>query len=56
MAVITISRQFGSGGDEVASQVSQRLGYRVFDKNMMAQVAADMELTEGEFVDFSEDT
>ncbi|GAB4450887.1 MAG: cytidylate kinase-like family protein [Anaerolineae bacterium] len=56
MAIITISRQFGSGGDEVASQVAQRLGYRVFDKAMMAQAAADMELVEGAFVDFSEDT
>lgn len=56
MAVITISRQFGSGGDEIASQVAERLGYRVFDKAMMAQAAADMELAEGAFVDFSEDT
>lgn len=56
MAVITISRQFGSGGDEIAAQVAERLGYRVFDKTLMAQAAADMELAEGAFVDFSEDT
>ena len=39
MAVITISRQYGSGGDEVASRLCELLGYRLFDKQMMAQIA-----------------
>ncbi len=30
MAVITISRQVGSGGDEIAARVCERLGYRYF--------------------------
>ena len=56
MAVITISRRFGSGGDEIAGRICELLGYRHFDKALMAQVAAEMGLAEGEVVDFSEDT
>lgn len=54
MAVITISRPYGSGGDEIASRVAEILGYRLFDKKLMAQVAADVGLSEDEIVDFSE--
>jgi cytidylate kinase len=44
MAVVTISRRFGSGGDEIASRVCELLGYRYFDKALMAEVAAEMGL------------
>ena len=56
MSVITISRQFGSGGDEIAARVCNMLEYLYFDKQLMLQVAADMGLSEYEVVDFSEDT
>jgi cytidylate kinase len=46
MAIITISRQVGSGSDEIASQVAKLLGYRYFDKRLMIQVAAEMGLSE----------
>ncbi len=55
MAVITISRQYGSEGDEIAANLCQLLGYQSFDKQLMTQVAAEVGLTEGEIVDFSED-
>ena len=55
MAVITISRQYGSEGDEIAANVCQVLGYRSFDKQLMAKVATEVGLTEGEVVDFTED-
>jgi cytidylate kinase len=54
MAVVTISRQYGSGGDEIATRVAEMLGYRLFDKGMMAQVASEVGLSEHEVVDFSE--
>jgi cytidylate kinase len=54
MAVITISRQYGCGGDLVAAQVCDALGYRLFDKRLMAQVASEVGLSEREIVDFSE--
>lgn len=55
MAVITISRQYGSEGDEIAANVCQILGYQAFDKQLMAKVAAEAGLTEDELVDFTED-
>ncbi len=41
MAVITISRQFGSGGDEIAEQVCQILGYRYFDRHQIMRAARE---------------
>jgi cytidylate kinase len=55
MTVITISRQYGSGGDEIATRVCEMLGYRYFDKKLMAEVALDVGLSPTEIVDFSED-
>src|SRR5512139_853816 len=47
MAVITISRQWQSGGDEVARLVCEKLGYQRFDKKAMAQVGQEMGLAAG---------
>lgn len=55
MAIITISRQYGSGGDQIALRVCDMLGYRYFDKRLMAQVAAEVGLSPTEVVDFSEE-
>ena len=54
MAVITISRQYGSKGDDVANLVAEKLNYRIFDKTLMAQVASEVGLSENEIVDFQE--
>ena len=55
MAVITISRQVGSGGKEIATRLCEQLGYTFFDKRLMAQVATDVGLSTNDIVDFSED-
>ena len=47
MTVITISREYGSGGNHIASLLCDRLGYRFFDKNLMAQIGAPEELRLG---------
>ncbi len=46
MAVITISRQFGSGGDEIARGLCETLRYQPFDKRMIAQAAAEAGLSD----------
>lgn len=56
MPVITISRQFGSGGDAIARRVCEALGYSYFDKNLMARVATEAGISESDIVDFPEDT
>ena len=55
MAVITISRQFGSGGDEIINRVCQVMGYRLFNKRMVEEAAREAGLGEGEIIDYSEE-
>jgi hypothetical protein len=55
MAVITISREYGSRGNEVAQLICDRLGYRYFDKELMAQVGAQMGLAPNQIADLPED-
>ena len=54
MAVITISRQYGSGGDEVAFRVCELMGYLYFDKRLMVRLATVAGLTPDDLEDFSE--
>jgi cytidylate kinase len=55
MAVITISRQHGSGGHAVTRLICERLGYRYFDKELMAQLGAQIGLVPDQVVDLPED-
>ena len=38
MAIITISRQIGSLGDEIAKTVADRLGYELVEKSQIGQI------------------
>lgn len=55
MPVITMSRQVGSGSDELAQRLCQDLKLIMFDKRLMARVATDVGITAGEIVDYSEE-
>jgi cytidylate kinase len=55
MAVVTLSRQIGSWGDEIAARACELLDYRYFDKQLMLETAAEVGLCEPEVIDFSED-
>lgn len=48
MPVITISRQFGSGGSNIAKLVAERLGWEVVDSEMVALVAQQAGLSPSE--------
>ena len=39
MAVITISREFGSGGRVIGEEIAKRLGYYYLDKDIIAHIA-----------------
>jgi CMP/dCMP kinase len=56
MAVVTISREFGSGGDEVAGRLCEVLGYHSFSKDQIIQVAEESTLGKRNAIDYSEDT
>jgi cytidylate kinase len=55
MAVITISRQYGSKGDEIGRRICDILGYRYFDKRLMVEVASELGLSPEQLVDFSDE-
>ena len=55
MAVITMSRQIGSGADEVANGLCEVLGLQLFEKGLIQQVASELGLGATEMVDYSED-
>ena len=46
MTVITISREFGSGGDLLAEKVAHSLGYHLVDKAFVSAVLCQYGLAE----------
>ena len=55
MAVLTMSRQIGTGAAEIANRQRKELGLAAFDRRPMAQAAQEIGLGEGGIVDYSED-
>jgi cytidylate kinase len=54
MAVITISREYGSRGEQIAQRVAQDLGYSYFDKDILAEVARAANMTEEQISRYDE--
>ena len=48
MAIVTISRQYGSGGSEVAERVARTLGWKLYDNAVIDEVAARLGITPAE--------
>ena len=46
MAVITVSREYASRGEQIAQHVAKDLGYSYFDKDILADVARAADTTE----------
>ena len=44
--IITISREFGSGGREFASKIAMQLGYKFYDKEIIIKIAQESNLNE----------
>jgi CMP/dCMP kinase len=55
MAVVTISRQFGSGGDQIAARLCEILGYHSFGKAQIAEAARETSMSMLNAIDYSED-
>jgi cytidylate kinase len=45
--IITVSRQFGSGGREVGKRLADALGYDYYDKEIVSKIAENTQLDEG---------
>lgn len=48
MAVITISKEFGTESDKVASQAAKRLGYEYIGDHLIAEIAKELHVSESE--------
>ena len=44
--VITISRQFGTGGHEIGAELARRLGVKLLDKQILNEVASRLHIVE----------
>ena len=42
--IITISREFGSGGHEIAEKVAKDLGFKFYDRGMLDEIAKEMDV------------
>lgn len=48
MRAITVSRLYGGGGGEIAARLARRLGWRLVDHELVAQVAHELGITQTE--------
>jgi cytidylate kinase len=48
MAVITISKEFGTESEKVASLVAEKLGYEYIGENLVAEIAKELRISESE--------
>jgi cytidylate kinase len=48
MPIVTVSRQYGSGGSEVAERVATALGWKLYDNAVVEEVAARLRMTPAE--------
>jgi cytidylate kinase len=48
MAVITISKEFGTESEKVASQAGQKLGYEYIGDHLIAEIAKELHVSESE--------
>src|SRR5438270_44984 len=42
MRAVTISREYGSGGGEIAARLARRLGWQLIDHQIVAQAASEL--------------
>lgn len=48
MRAITISREYGSGGGEIAARLTKRLGWQLIDHDVVGRVAHELGVSEAE--------
>ena len=46
MKLITISREFGSGGRELGKRLADEMGFSYYDKEIIGKIAENLELNE----------
>ena len=44
--IVTISRQFGSGGREIGKRLADELGLKYYDRELITEIASSVSLNE----------
>ena len=52
--IITVSRQFGSGGRTIAKETAERLGWKYYDKELVKKIAEESGLAESYILESGE--
>jgi len=47
--VITVEREFGSGAAEIARQISERLGWKLWDQSLTEEIAHEAQVDPSAF-------
>jgi len=45
---LTVSREYGSGGAEIAANAANRLGWRLIDKGLLTEISTKAKVPEGD--------
>jgi CMP/dCMP kinase len=54
MCAVTISREYGSGGGEIARRLAERLGWQLVDHEIVVRTARELRISETEAEDWDE--
>ena len=52
--IISVGREFGSGGHEIAEKLSKRFGIKLYDRNMLDEIAKEKNVDGEDFEQFDE--
>ncbi len=52
--IISVSREFGSGGHDIAKKISEDFGIKFYDKNILDEIAKVKDTTADKLADFDE--
>ena len=52
--IVSISREYGSGGHEIAEMVSKKMGLKLYDKNILKEIAEKNNIALTELKEFDE--
>jgi len=55
MAIVTISRQIGSGGDEIAARLAKELGFTLVDQGLLVPLMLEHGLSRADFEELDEE-
>ena len=54
--IVTIGRQYGSGGHEIAEKIAQKMNVKIYDRNMLDEIANGNDAVRESFKDLDIET